>query len=224
MCERLALVLVLALASAACASVPASAQGPIAHAGALAPTLVEAPRAPAQPSSAWDEQRQPAPKLGLATGPACQENPDCEKYVSECTDQPICDGFSCVPMASLGTKCGTDAASGPGICRQRVCEQVTARPEVCGEALLNAILRSSGRGFVYGQHCSLPACLETERQLFDGQDLTLGKLFVGCMAATDASLIIPIDWSPTAPYASPFPAPQGSVLPEPTRPRAGGAP
>jgi hypothetical protein len=224
MCKRLALA--LALTSAACASAPPSPQSPGSHAGAPARPLVEAPRAPAQPSSAWDERRQPAPNLGLAVGPACQQNPDCAKYVSECTDQPICDGVSCVPMASLGTNCRAtaDAASGPGICRQRVCEQATARPEVCGEALLNAILRSSGRGFVYGQHCSLPACLDEQRQLFDGMDLEWGKLFVGCMAATDASLIIPIDWSPSAPYASPFPALPGSVPPAPTKPRPGGAP
>lgn len=224
MCRRLALA--LALASAACASAPPSPQSPGSHAGAPARPLVEAPRAPAQPSSAWDEQRQPAPKLGLATGPACQQNPDCAKYVSECTDQPICDGFVCVPMASLGTSCSAvTEPGGPGICRQRVCEPAAARPEVCGETLLNGMLRLWDRGgHVFGQHCVLPQCLEEQRQVFEGLELSLGKSMVGCLAGTNTSLVTPIDWSPGAPYASPFPAPPGGASPVTPAPRQGGTP
>jgi hypothetical protein len=222
---RMVQVLALALASAACASAQASPQGLGTRAGVPARTAAVAPRAPAQPSSAWDEQRQPAPKLGLAVGPACQQNADCAKYVSECTDQPICDGLVCVPMASLGTSCSVVAEpGGPGICRQRVCEPAAARPEVCGETLLNGMLRLWERVYIFGKYCVLPQCLEEQRQVFERLELSLGESFVGCLAAPYTSLVTPIDWSPTAPYASPFPAPPGSAILAPTQAQPRGAP
>jgi hypothetical protein len=221
---RLGLFATFAVASA-CGTSPrravqnaASAPAP-EHVATLAPSPRPAPLNP------WDGSRA-VPNTGLTEGPACSATEDCVKYSNECVARPFCRAGTCVFSFGYGRVCtfGTGDSAQSGVCEAARCLPASERPRVCGSAVAQYKAHAGEHdGLAYGRGCADQDCLERERRYFETEAPKAGEYLIKCLAGDNQTGAPGIEWSPTAPYARPFPGlpPRSKPQPPPALPATG---